>query len=291
MTGFIGASAVGAGLMYLLDPQRGRRRRALLRDKVVSTTNEMGDEATAEARHLRHRARGLLARARSLVLGRHRAGRRTAGSAWAPVIAGVGGVTLATAALRSGRRIVGTVLGLAGLGAIAEGSGGAKAALKRLPGLGPGPRALTVRRTIIVNAPVDRVFEAWTHYENFPQFMSHVREVQARAGGRSRWVVAGPGGFSVEWETEVTAEVPEQVVAWRTVPGSRVDHAGIVRFDPVPGGTRVEIRMTYSPPGGTVGHAVATFLGDPERAMEEDLRDFAALLEDGRTLGRQELAG
>jgi uncharacterized membrane protein len=291
VSGFIGASAVGAGLMYLFDPQRGRRRRARLRDRALSATHEMGEDATATARHLGHRARGQVARVRSLILGRRRAGRATATSLWARTVARVGGVTLATTALRSGRGAVGTLLGLAGLRVMARRSG-VKRALKRLPGLGPGPRATTVRRALTVNAPVDRVFEAWTCYENFPQFMSHVREVQGRAGGRSRWVLTGPGGFPVEWETEVTAQVPDQVVAWRTVPGSPVDHAGIVRFDPVPGGTRIEIRITYDPPGGALGHAVATlFGGDAERAMDEDLRRFAALLDDGQTVGRQDLAG
>ena len=59
---------LGAGLMYLLDPDRGRRRRALIRDQVVHGAHEIedfGGEIASKARHLRNRARGAMAETRS----------------------------------------------------------------------------------------------------------------------------------------------------------------------------------------------------------------------------------
>ncbi|MEX2583309.1 MAG: BON domain-containing protein [Gemmatimonadota bacterium] len=59
---------LGAGLMYLLDPDRGRRRRALIRDQVVHGTNELedlGEGVASRARHLRNRARGAMIEART----------------------------------------------------------------------------------------------------------------------------------------------------------------------------------------------------------------------------------
>lgn len=53
--------AAGAALMYFLDPDRGRRRRALLRDKAVGLSNDLGEAATGTARDLRNRAQGLVA--------------------------------------------------------------------------------------------------------------------------------------------------------------------------------------------------------------------------------------
>jgi osmotically-inducible protein OsmY len=58
---------IGAGLMYLLDPDRGRRRRALLRDKAVSTAHRVEDSFGRTLRDLDHRARGLAAEARNVV--------------------------------------------------------------------------------------------------------------------------------------------------------------------------------------------------------------------------------
>jgi hypothetical protein len=58
---------VGAGLMYLLDPERGRTRRKLLGDKLVAWTNDLTDAAGATARDLRNRAKGVVAEARGAV--------------------------------------------------------------------------------------------------------------------------------------------------------------------------------------------------------------------------------
>jgi hypothetical protein len=66
---FLTGLAVGVGLMYFFDPQGGRRRRALARDKVVSWANEAEDHAEKTARHLRNRAKGVAHEARSLVAG------------------------------------------------------------------------------------------------------------------------------------------------------------------------------------------------------------------------------
>ena len=62
---FLAGAAIGAGLMFLLDPERGTRRRALARDRILSAGRQAGDDLGAKARHLRNRARGLVAGARS----------------------------------------------------------------------------------------------------------------------------------------------------------------------------------------------------------------------------------
>jgi uncharacterized membrane protein len=58
-----------------------------------------------------------------------------------------------------------------------------------------------------------------------------------------------------------------------------------VRFDPNPdGGTRITIRMCYTPPLGVLGHAFAQMLGvDPKRDMDEDLVRLKSLIEYGKT--------
>lgn len=53
------ALGAGAGLMYLLDPDRGRRRRALMRDKMRHGANMAGEKANATAKDLGNRARGM----------------------------------------------------------------------------------------------------------------------------------------------------------------------------------------------------------------------------------------
>ena len=55
---------LGIGLMYFMDPERGRRRRALVRDKVVHTTRVSTDALGAVCRDLSHRTAGFMSRAR-----------------------------------------------------------------------------------------------------------------------------------------------------------------------------------------------------------------------------------
>ena len=62
---FLAGAAIGAGLMFLLDPDRGTRRRALGRDQVLSAGRRAGDQLGAKARHIGNRARGLAASART----------------------------------------------------------------------------------------------------------------------------------------------------------------------------------------------------------------------------------
>jgi uncharacterized membrane protein len=154
--------------------------------------------------------------------------------------------------------------------------------LKRLFGIAAGRRAIDITKTVTVAAPVEQVFDVLTHYENFPQFMANVREVK-RHNGTSHWKVAGPAGTSVEWDAETTKLVPNEVVAWKTLPGSLVDHAGMIRFEPVPQGTRLDIKMSYSPPGGAFGHVVAKLFGsDPKSELDEDLVRMKTFLETGK---------
>jgi hypothetical protein len=60
-----GALAVGAGMMMLLDPQQGRRRRALIRDKVVRGMNEAGNLARTTGRYIADHSRGVAAETRA----------------------------------------------------------------------------------------------------------------------------------------------------------------------------------------------------------------------------------
>jgi uncharacterized membrane protein len=154
--------------------------------------------------------------------------------------------------------------------------------LKRLTGMGGGHRAVEIQKTININAPAEQVFEFWRNFENFPRFMANVREVRNLGGGRSRWTVAGPAGVPVSWEAGITRIEPNQIIAWKSAPGSAVANAGLIRFDAVEGGTRVDIKLAYNPPGGALGHAAAGLFGaDPKSEMDADLARMKTLVETG----------
>lgn len=67
MLTLLGGLGVGAGLMYLLDPDKGRYRRSLMRDKAVHALNQWDTSIERKSHDLSNRAFGMLSEARYLV--------------------------------------------------------------------------------------------------------------------------------------------------------------------------------------------------------------------------------
>jgi len=201
---------------------------------------------------------------------------------WAPGtrIAGTAaGGALALIALRSGGA-PGLLLGAAAALLLARST--SNKPLRRIAGFG-GRRSFEIQKTIAIDAPVDTVFGFLSNFENFPRFMRNVHRVEPRANGQTHWVVAGPAGSEVQWDSTITQFAPNELLAWRTVEGSAVAHGGIMRFEPFDGGTRVHIRMHYSPPAGALGHAAAKLFGaDPKSELDQDLMRLKATIETGQ---------
>jgi uncharacterized membrane protein len=154
--------------------------------------------------------------------------------------------------------------------------------LLQMTGMGGG-KQMMLNKTIHIEAAPETVFDMWRQYENFPHFMSHVREVTDLGNGRSHWVVSGPAGVQVEWDAQLTEALRPQVLAWKSEPGASVQNSGTVRFQPDGNGTRVSVHMIYTPPSGYFGHALATLVnGDPKRQMDADLMRMKQFIETGR---------
>lgn len=210
---------------------------------------------------------------------------------WSPttrLVTGAGGLAMALYGLAR-RGVTGTAMALTGLGLASRGI--ANKEIKKIVGVGSERNALDFHKTININAPVEEVYRFWENIENFPRFMEHVKEVRAGGNGLSHWKVAGPAGTPVEFEAITTRKEKNKVIAWKSQPNEVVKSAGIVQFQPNPqGGTRVTVRMSYTPPAGAVGHAVASLFGvDPKKAMDDDLVRMKSLIEEGKTTaeGRQ----
>jgi uncharacterized membrane protein len=163
--------------------------------------------------------------------------------------------------------------------------------LRKVAGLDGSP-SVDIQKTVNINASPKDVFNFITDFSNLPRFMAHLREVRdLDNSGRYRWVADGPAGIPVSWEGEVTKVVPEKLVEWRSFPGCAVVNEGSIRFEPTAeGGTRLTVRISYSPPAGVLGHEVASLFGvDPKHAMDEDFIRLKSLLELGKTRVRGKL--
>jgi uncharacterized membrane protein len=136
-------------------------------------------------------------------------------------------------------------------------------------------------KTIRVNAPAEKVYDFWRNFQNFPQFMEHVEEVRPVSGNDklTHWKIKGPLGVTVEFDAELTQDVPNKSIGWNSRGGS-METSGVVTFQDINGVTEVHVLMQwYDPPLGKVGEVASRLFQDPEKMLEEDLQRFKDIVE------------
>ncbi|MDQ2670858.1 MAG: SDR family NAD(P)-dependent oxidoreductase [Gemmatimonadota bacterium] len=139
---------------------------------------------------------------------------------------------------------------------------------------------IKVERSVIIQRARNELYAYWRNFENLPRFMKHLESVTVIDQTRSHWVVKGPAGTHVEWDAEIHNEIPNELIAWRSVGGADVGNAGSVHFRDVDGGTEVRVVLSYEPPAGRVGAAIAKLFGEePSQQVEGDLGRFRDIME------------
>jgi len=132
-----------------------------------------------------------------------------------------------------------------------------------------------VDKTIVVDVPVRVAYDQWTQFEEFPQFMGGVAEVQQLDNRRLHWV-AEIAGVRREWDAEVLQQIPDERVAWAATEGAT--NAGQVTFSSLgPTRTEVALHLEYEPEG--VVEAAGDKIGLVERQAQADLERFKSFIE------------
>lgn len=216
-------------------------------------------------------------------------------------ISSVGGGALAAYGVMR-RSLVGVALALAGGYLIYRGVSGhcPTYTVLGVKVIGADDSGIHVQKAVMINKSREELYRFWRDFENLPRFMQHLESVTMSDGRRSHWVVKAPMG-SVEWDAEITEERPNELIAWRSVGHSSVEHMGRVHFKDAPAGrgTEVHVTLAYSPPVGATGAIVAKLFGEePAQQVEEDLRRFKQVMEageipttEGQPSGRRSLVG
>jgi len=148
-------------------------------------------------------------------------------------------------------------------------------------------QGIKVEESVTINRPVLEVYRFWRNFENLPRFMDHLESVTVTDDTHSHWVAKGPAGSRVEWDAVIHNELEDELIAWRSLPGSEVNNAGSVHFTATPDGTGTDVRvvLSYDPPAGKLGAAVAKLLGEePSQQVAEDLRRFKQVMDLGDVL-------
>jgi uncharacterized protein YndB with AHSA1/START domain len=132
-----------------------------------------------------------------------------------------------------------------------------------------------VEKSIQVDVPVNTVYNQWTQFQDFPQFMGGVQQVVQLDDRRMHWV-AEIAGVKREWDAAVLEQVPDHKIAWAATSGAT--NAGAVTFAPgEPGKTWVTLTLEYEPEG--VVEKIGDALSIVEKRVEADLEKFKSFIE------------
>ena len=133
-----------------------------------------------------------------------------------------------------------------------------------------------IEQSIDVEVPVRTAYDQWTQFEQFPQFMEGVEEVRQLEDKRLHWV-ADFGGSKHEWDAEITDQVPDQRIAWRSIDGKT--NTGQVTFRPAESGkTEVTVEMGWEPEG--LKEKIGGALGFDNRQIKGDLERLESVLDE-----------
>jgi uncharacterized membrane protein len=140
----------------------------------------------------------------------------------------------------------------------------------------------TIERSIEIDVPVRAAYNQWTQFEAFPRFMEGVIEVRQLDDKRLHWR-ATVGGKEKQWEAEITEQIPDDRIAWRSRTGA--PNAGVVTFHRLSDQKcRVMLQLEYEPEG--VVENVGDAIGVVSTRVAGDLERFKTFLEQrGRETG------
>jgi uncharacterized membrane protein len=169
---------------------------------------------------------------------------------------------------------------------------------------------VSLTAAVTVTSPRRKAYERWRQLDGLPAFMAHLDDVTVTGPRTSHWRATAPFGRTVEWDAEITEDVPGERIAWRSLDpgengtqhgtgnrgkngknvsrnGSKIRNAGTVCFIPAPNGqdTEVHVTLSYALPAGKGGQAVARYFGEePHQQLDDDLRRFKQVLETGEVV-------
>ena len=152
--------------------------------------------------------------------------------------------------------------------------GGVMLSRQMTRGRGTGSQS-TVQESIELDVPVSTAYNQWTQFEEFPRFMDSVQEVRQLDDTHLHWCATVAGKLK-EWDAEITEQIPDQRIAWRSTDG--VKNSGVVTFHKISDSrTRVMLQMDYEPQSLT--EKVGDVMGGVKLTAKGNLKRFKELVE------------
>jgi uncharacterized membrane protein len=146
-------------------------------------------------------------------------------------------------------------------------SGGGREKTRRLP----------IQRWTDVAVSVEKAYEKWTDFEEFPKFMHRVVNVEQKEENLISWEEK-IWFSSRQWEAEIVEKRKNDRIVWKTTQGT--SHTGVISFHRIDSRlTRVMVTVDFHPSG--MLEKMASGLRFAKRAVEADLARFKAYAELG----------
>lgn len=142
---------------------------------------------------------------------------------------------------------------------------------------------IVARSSIEIERSIEDVFAFVKDFENFPLVIGTIHSIVDDQDGRSHWQVFSPFGDLVEFDVVVTKYVPRSLIAWETIPGSRIYMRGMVRLTSLtPTRTLYEFELERSPQKVGIKNALRALFGPSQQeSLNFDLvhlRDYVERL-------------
>jgi len=144
------------------------------------------------------------------------------------------------------------------------------------------PDKVSVKTYLTVNKSLHEVYSFWRKLENLPLFMKHLHAVSKLDDKRSTWKANVPGGLgTIDWDAEIIADKANELITWKSLPGSQIENDGTVRFvDAGKFGTEVYVEISYRAPAGNIGAGIGKFFTPLlENMIKEDIKNFRRIIE------------
>ncbi|MQA63017.1 MAG: cyclase [Actinophytocola sp.] len=133
----------------------------------------------------------------------------------------------------------------------------------------------SIQVSVDVARPVSTVYNQWTQFESFPQFMEGVDRVEQETDRRAHWETS-IGGVKRDFDTEITEQHPDERVAWTSLEEPK--HGGVVTFHRLDeGSTRVHLEMEYEP--HSIPEKAGAAMGVVQQRVKGDLQRFKEFIE------------
>ena len=124
------------------------------------------------------------------------------------------------------------------------------------------------QRFVVVKAPIDCVYEQWSHIEELPRFITSIREVR-KIDDTHFCYVWRPNGEDKQGILHIVLQIPGRRIAWRTISNGFV--SGVVSFEPrseQETEVTLKIRSIFDP--SNLSRRLEEYLGNFKRLVENE---------------------